>query len=180
MAAWDAEFETFAVSRSAGLLRSAYLLAGDTATAEDLVQTALTRMYVVWPRLVRRDELDGYARTVVVRTFLDEKRRPWRRERPSSGSLPEHPVEDIAESTTTRVALLDALRSLPPRQRAVVVLRVWEDMSVDQTAQALDISAGTVKSQLSKSLEALRRHPALAMADDGEAPGARRRAGNGD
>ena len=161
MPGWDADFEAFAVTRSRPLLRSAYLLCGDQAMAEDLVQTALARLYSAWPRLKRRDELDGYARTIVARAFVDETRRPWRRERPVAQLPGVTSPGDDAEATAGRIAMLDALRSLPPRQRAVVLLRVWEDLSVEQTAEALSISAGTVKSQLSKALETLRRHPNL-------------------
>lgn len=161
MPGWDAEFEAFAMTRSRPLLRSAYLLCGDRTTAEDLVQTALTRLYVAWPRLKRRDELDGYARTVVARAFVDETRRPWRRERPMAQLPVMATPKDDADEAARNVAMLDLLRALPPRQRAVVLLRVWEDLSVEQTAEALNISAGTVKSQLSKALETLRRHPYL-------------------
>ncbi|HEU0130141.1 MAG TPA: SigE family RNA polymerase sigma factor [Mycobacteriales bacterium] len=151
----DEEFTAFAAAATPALLRTAYLLCLDRALAEDLTQTALARLYVAWPRLARRGELHGYARQVVVRAFVDERRRPWRRER-ATADLPDHAGAEPYGDVDERDRLRRAVATLPRRQRAVVVLRVWDDLSVAQTATALGISEGAVKSQLSRALDALR------------------------
>ncbi len=150
----DDEFTAFAAATSPALLRSAYLLCLDRALAEDLVQTALARLFVAWPRLARRGELHGYAKQVVVRAFLDERRRPWRREQPVV-AVPETGVDPYV-GVDEHDRLRRAVGTLPPRQRAVVVLRVWEELSVADTAALLGISEGGVKSQLSRALGSLR------------------------
>jgi RNA polymerase sigma-70 factor (sigma-E family) len=152
--AWEDEFTAFAAASTPALLRSAYLLCLDRGLAEDLVQTALAKLYVAWPRLVRHGALHGYAKQVVVRAFLDERRRPWRREHPAA-ELPEGGADPYG-AVDERDRLRRAVATLPPRQRAVVVLRVWEDLSVAETAAALGISEGAVKSQLSRAVDALR------------------------
>ncbi len=152
--AWEEEFTAFAAASTPALLRSAYLLCLDRGLAEDLVQTALAKLYVAWPRLVRHGALHGYAKQVVVRAFLDERRRPWRREHPAA-ELPEGGADPYG-AVDERDRLRRAVATLPPRQRAVVVLRVWEDLSVAETAAALGISEGAVKSQLSRAVDALR------------------------
>jgi RNA polymerase sigma-70 factor (sigma-E family) len=149
----DAEYVDFVHLAWPRLYRTAYLLLGDHALAEDLVQTTLTKTYVSWGRVRDHDAAHRYARTTMVNTAASWfRRRSWRRELPSD-SLPEgHYVEDAA----ARPALLAALRQLPPRQRAVVVLRYYEELSVRETAAALGVSDGTVKSQTSAALERLR------------------------
>ena len=151
---WEEEFTAFAAASSPALLRSAYLLCLDRALAEDLVQTALARLYVAWPRLSRRGALHAYAKQIVVRAFLDERRRPWRREHPAV-ALPETGTDPYG-AVDERDRLRRAVALLPARQRAVVVLRVWEELSVAETAAALGISDGAVKSQLSRGIAALR------------------------
>jgi RNA polymerase sigma-70 factor (sigma-E family) len=155
LASWDSEFTAFAAARGPALYRYAYLLCGNGATAQDLTQSALARMYVAWPRLKRRGELDGYVRTVLTRAYVDERRKPWRREDPhaelSLGTV--DPYGQVDE----RDRLMQALAALPRRQRAVVVLRIWHDLSVEQTAEALDVSVGTIKSQLARGLDHLRQ-----------------------
>ena len=150
----DEEFTAFAAAASPALVRSAYLLCLDRALADDLVQTALAKMYVAWPRLVRTGQLHAYAKQVVVRAFLDERRRPWRREH-ATAALPDHGADPYA-AVDERDRLRRAVAALPPRQRAVVVLRVWEELSVAETAAALGISEGGVKSQLARALDRLR------------------------
>jgi RNA polymerase sigma-70 factor (sigma-E family) len=148
------DFDAFARSRQAYLRRTAYLLCGDWHLAEDLTQTALAKLFSVWGRVRKLDALDGYARKVLLRTFLDENRRRRWRERLS----PHH--DDLAapaQDPELRLTLLAALRQLPARSRAVLVLRFWEDQSVEATAAALGCSAGTVKSQTSRGLATLRR-----------------------
>ncbi|MBF9127778.1 SigE family RNA polymerase sigma factor [Plantactinospora sp. S1510] len=152
----DEEFREFVAARSAALLRTAYLLAGDWATAEDLLQTALTKTYLAWKRLGEIEAVEPYARRVLINTATSWWRRRWHGERPTE-VLPERPAPDQIEEQLERDRLWRHVRTLPVRQRAVLVLRFYEDMSEAQTAALLDISPGTVKSQTSRALTTLRR-----------------------
>ncbi|MBS2536329.1 SigE family RNA polymerase sigma factor [Catenulispora sp. NF23] len=154
------EFREFAVASQGHLRRSAYLLCGDWHFAEDLVQIAFDRIYRHWNRVRAADNPGAYARQVVYRCFLDSRKR--HRETVPLEHLPEK--ASPAEPTETRLAVLAALKQLPPRTRAVVVLRYWEDMSVEQTAGILDISQGAVKSMASRGL-ALLREPLAGLAE---------------
>ena len=150
----DGAFAEYFAARSGAMRGTAYLLCGDWHRAEDLVQTAFTKLYTHWNRVARHESLDPYVRKVLIRTFIDDGRRGWwRRERPQ-----EIPVEHEAAQAPTddRLMLLQALAKVPARQRAVLVLRYWEDMSVEETAAALSCSTGTVKSQASRGLDTLR------------------------
>jgi RNA polymerase sigma-70 factor (sigma-E family) len=151
----DAEFGEYLDTRAVVLRRTAYLLCGDWHRAEDLVQTALAKIYVAWPRLRKDANVDAYARKVLVRTAIDESRRAFRRRENTVERLPE--VQVPAPAVAEAIDVRRALEALPPGQRAVVVLRYWEDMSVEETAQVLGRSEGTVKSQSAKGLAALRR-----------------------
>ena len=151
----DEEFTAYVAARARVLRRSAYLLCGDWHRAEDLTQSALTKVYLAWSRVRRADSVDGYVRTVLVRTYLDEERRHWRRERPAADGL-DGTGTDPAAQADQRLDLVRALATLPPRQRAAVVLRCWEDLPIAEVARALDCSPGTVKSQTSRGLVALR------------------------
>lgn len=156
----DAEdFRAFAVSRWPGLVRLAFGLTGDRWTAEDVAQTALARAYVAWWRVSRADDPDAYLRRILVNASNRRFRRHRVAEEP--GEPPETAVESPADLVGERAALLAALRQLPPRQRAVIVLRYWEDLTDAQIAAALGCSAGTVRSQLSRALAKLRESPAL-------------------
>jgi len=149
----DAEFTALVHGSWGALYRTAYLLVGDHALAEDLVQTALAKTYASWHRVRELDAAPGYARTVLINTATSWfRRKSWRNERPS-GDLPEPGYEP---DHSDRPAILDALGRLPARQRAVVVLRYYEDLSVAQAAAALGCSEGTVKSQTSDALARLR------------------------
>jgi RNA polymerase sigma-70 factor (sigma-E family) len=151
----DEEFTAYVAARARLLRRSAYLLCGDWHRAEDLTQSALTKVYLAWSKVSRADIVDGYVRTVLVRTYLDEERRRWRKERPTSDPL-DGIRTDPSTQTDQRLDLLAALATLPPKQRAAVVLRCWEDLPIAEVARALDCSEGTVKSQTSRGLAALR------------------------
>lgn len=151
----DVEFGQFVAARRTRLYRTAYLLCGDPHLAEDLVQTALAKLYAAWPRVARADNVDAYARRTVVNAHVDETRRGWRRERAMGDALPEPPHEDRATPEDAD-ALWAALRALAPGQRRVVVLRHYWGLSVEETAADLGISPGTVKSQTSDALAALR------------------------
>ncbi|MFG2053761.1 SigE family RNA polymerase sigma factor [Micromonospora sp. NPDC048930] len=152
----EEEFREFVAARSGALLRTAYLLAGDWATAEDLLQTALTKTYLAWKRLGGIEAIEPYARRVLVNTSTSWWRRRWHGERPTE-VLPEQAGVDEVEQQLDRDALWRHLQALPARQRAVLVLRFYEDMSEAQTAALLEISPGTVKSQTSRALNTLRR-----------------------
>lgn len=150
----DRTFEEFVAARRTHLRRIAYALCGDWARADDLLQTALEKAYVAWPRIRRSGSEEAYVRTTLVRTSIDESRRPWRREL-ATDAVPDR--RGIAEpSVEERTVLFDALQQLPEMQRKVVVLRHWLDLSVSQTADELGISEGTVKSHSSRALAALR------------------------
>ncbi|WP_319459114.1 SigE family RNA polymerase sigma factor [Micromonospora sp. RTP1Z1] len=152
----EEEFREFVAARSGALLRTAYLLAGDWATAEDLLQTALTKTYLAWKRLGGIEAIEPYTRRVLVNTSTSWWRRRWHGERPTD-VLPERAGVDEIEQQLDRDALWRHLSALPARQRAVLVLRFYEDMSEAQTAALLEISPGTVKSQTSRALSTLRR-----------------------
>lgn len=150
----ERDYLDFVAGRVVPLRRVAYVLCADWYLAEDLVQTAMTKLYVQWRRARAADNLDAYARKIVVRTFLDERRRPWSR------ISRQEPVPDRATAdrdSDLRLTLVDALARVPDRQRAVLVLRFLADFSVAETARALDCSEGNVKSQTSHGLAALRR-----------------------
>lgn len=152
----EEEFREFVAARSAALLRTAYLLAGDWGTAEDLLQTALTKTYLAWKRLGELEAVEPYARRVLVNTATSWWRRRWHGERPTE-VLPEPAAPDEIEKQLERDALWRHVRALPVRQRAVLVLRFYEDLSEAQTAAMLNIAPGTVKSQTFRALNTLRQ-----------------------
>lgn len=146
------EFTAFVAARRPQLRRLAFALCGDWHQADDLVQTALAKTYVAWPRLRRTDAVETYARRVIATAVIDESRRPWRRE-VSSEVLPDRPL--ATPDHDGRDALVESLQRLPAMQRSCVVLRHWLDLSVEETARELDISTGTVKSHTSRALARL-------------------------
>lgn len=150
----DDEFSEFFTARFDRARRTAYALCGDWGEAEEIAQQAFVRMYAHW-RKVRREGADGYLHVVVTRVFLDSRRRSRKRER-SVANPPERAVPADTSSADERQPLLAALRRVPPRQRAVLVLRFLHDLSVEQVADTLKCSTGTVKSQTSRGLRALR------------------------
>jgi RNA polymerase sigma-70 factor (sigma-E family) len=153
---WERDFAAYVEGRRMALRGTAYLLCGDWHSADDLTQTALTRLYLVWRRIDRIRSIDAYARQVLVRAYLDERRRPWRRER-SAANPPDAPASgDLPAAVDERLSLEVLLRALPPRQRAVLVLRYWCDLDVRATAEVLGISEGTVKSASARGLAAVR------------------------
>ena len=152
----DREFGEYFDARAAVLRRTAYLLCGDWHRAEDLVQSALVKLYLAWPRLRSDGAIDAYARKILVRTAIDDSRRRFRSSETPVGSPPEIALEQLAGAEDA-LDVRRALAALPPRQRATVVLRYWEDLPVDETANLLGCSEGTVKSQAAKGLAALRR-----------------------
>jgi RNA polymerase sigma-70 factor (sigma-E family) len=152
-------FDEFVAVRGQALQRTAYLLTGDWGHAEDLLQTAFSRAYPRWHRIVA-DDPEVYLRRVLVNTWSSWWRRRWRGEVPTE-QLRDDPAPDEYAAADRRDAVRAALARLPRRQRAVVVLRFHEDMTEAQTAAALGISVGTVKSQAAKALVKLREDAAL-------------------
>ncbi|WP_425430919.1 SigE family RNA polymerase sigma factor [Cryptosporangium aurantiacum] len=143
------------------LRRLAHLLCHDWHRADDLVQATLVRLYLHWARVAAATDRDAYVRRVLVRVFLSERRTGWARRVVLVDVAPDSPTTTDADPAAA-VAVRTALAGLPPRQRAVLVLRFYADLSVDQTAEALRCSSGTVKSQTAKALASLRR----ALPDD--------------
>ncbi|MEV4147284.1 SigE family RNA polymerase sigma factor [Amycolatopsis sp. NPDC049691] len=148
------DFTEYVTARSDWFRKVAYLLCGDWHRADDLVQTAITRLYANWPRAARADNLDGYARRTLVNAFLAEQRTSWWRRVDLRGTDHERtaPGADVEAALDLRAAL----DRLPARQRATVVLRYFGDLPVADTARALGCSEGTVKSQTAKAVETLR------------------------
>lgn len=147
------EFAEFVAARSTQLYRAAYLLTTTSHAAEDLVQTALAKAYAAWPRVQRADDPVAYVHGVLVKSFLSERRRR------SSSEVATAEFTDAAEAAgdpTERVVLMAALRTLAPVDRAVVVLRFWEDRSVAETARDLGLSEAAVKNRSLRALRALR------------------------
>ncbi|AGL19934.1 SigE family RNA polymerase sigma factor [Actinoplanes sp. N902-109] len=154
MDAEDADnFREFARSRFEPLRALAYVTCGDWQTAEDAVAGTLAKLYLRWHKVTTPD---AYARTMVVRAAIGEKRRPWRRERSAGDALPDVALRDHAGDVDEKLRLHAALGQVPKRQRAVLVLRFLEGLSVEETAEILKCRPGTVKSQCARGLATLR------------------------
>jgi RNA polymerase sigma-70 factor (sigma-E family) len=149
----QSDFREFVTARQGALRRTAYLLCGDWHYAQDLTQQALAKLYVAWNRVRAVEAVDSYARQVLVRTYIDEVRRHRHREF-ATDEIPDHGVN--GPEIETRLALMAALKQLSPRQRAVVALRFWDDMSVEATAEALGMKTNTVKSDTARALAKLK------------------------
>ena len=151
----DAAFTEYVAARGPWLRKVAFLLCQDWHRADDLVQNSIIKLYARWPRAEEIDNIDGYARKVVVNTFLAEERSPWWRR---TAPWPEQPrAQQAAADLDAALDLADALAALPPRQRAAIVLRYYCDLSVEEAASVLSCSPGTIKSQTSRGIESLRR-----------------------
>ncbi|WP_405144637.1 SigE family RNA polymerase sigma factor [Sphaerisporangium sp. NBC_01403] len=148
-------FKEFVGSRQQSLMRSAYLLTGDAGQAEDLLQTVLMRTARHWPRLMRDGNPEAYVRRALINQHISWYRRMRGNVEVPRARPPEH-GRDLGDQSLHRLALRQALLRLTPRQRAVLVLRFYEDRSIDETAALLGCSAGTVKSQTSHALGRLR------------------------
>jgi RNA polymerase sigma-70 factor (sigma-E family) len=156
----EQEFTDYFTARRDAVRRTAYLICGDWYRADDLAQTAFVALHRRWRKVRDRAALDAYVRRTLVRAAIDESRRPWRREYPVD--IPPESVaggvthDAVGEAVANRSALVDGLQQVPPRQRAVLVLRFLEGQSVTDVASALKCSEGTVKSQTARGLETLR------------------------
>ncbi|MGW5671666.1 SigE family RNA polymerase sigma factor [Micromonospora sp. NPDC003776] len=148
-------YREYVAARLEPLRRTAYLLCGDWHTADDLVSTALVKLLRHWRRVSVMDSPDAYVRRTLLRVWLDERRRPWRRES-AWAEVPDRADRAHTDDTVERLAILALLAELPPRRRAVLVLRYFCDLSVEETARELGCSPGTVKSQAARAMEALR------------------------
>jgi RNA polymerase sigma-70 factor (sigma-E family) len=151
----EEEYVDYVTARIPTLRRLAYLLAGDEHRADDLVQQTITTLYVKWQRARTATYLDGYVRTMLVRTFIDERRLAWARVRLFRETPEPPPVEQ--GGVEDRQVVRAALARVPRRQQAVLVLRFFYDLPVDEVAGILGCSSGTVKSHTSRGLVTLRR-----------------------
>jgi RNA polymerase sigma-70 factor (sigma-E family) len=153
----QADFDRYVRGVRGRLLRQAYTLCHDRDEADDLVQVTLSKIYYCWHRLDRRDELTAYTRKTLVRTYVAERRNArWRYEEPS---IEPPDTACLQPSVEARTVLITALRRLGRRQRAVIFLRFWSDMSIERTAEVLGCSPGTVRSQTHRALTTLRSMP---------------------
>ena len=148
------DFASYLAARQAAMLRTAYLLVGDSATAEDVVQTAFAKLYLAWDKVRDRGAMDAYVRRIVVNECHSLRRRPWHRREITTDTLPETAAPEA--DATDAAEVWRWVATLPPRQRAVIVLRYYEQLSEAEIAAALGISEGTVKSQASRALAGLR------------------------
>jgi RNA polymerase sigma-70 factor (sigma-E family) len=153
-------FREFVEAHSRSLLRTAWLLTGEWPGAEDLVQVALAKTWPKWSAITRQDAPEVYVRRVLVTTFLAGRRRRWTGE-VALGTVPDQPGGDPMAQADLRESIRVAMRSLPPRQRAVIALRYFNDLTESQTAAALGCSVGTVKSHAAKAMAKLRVAPGL-------------------
>jgi RNA polymerase sigma-70 factor (sigma-E family) len=149
----DRDFSSYMEARQPSLLRTAYLLAGDRHTAEDLVQVAFAKLYLSWDKVRDQEALDGYVRRILVNEHNSLWRRAWKRREQSSDEVPEHGRHDAYDEGSDLWAVI---QTLPRRTRAVIVLRYYEELSEAEIAEALGITRGTVKSQASRGLALLR------------------------
>jgi RNA polymerase sigma-70 factor (sigma-E family) len=156
----EQDFAEYFADRRDSVRRTAFMLCGDWHRADDLAQTAFVALHRRWRKIRDRSATDAYLRKTLVRASIDESRRPWRRERqvdhlpepePAGGRL-----DDVADEVATRADLMAGLRKVPPKQRAVLVLRYFEGLDVAGVARALGCSEGNVKSQTARGLATLR------------------------
>jgi RNA polymerase sigma-70 factor (sigma-E family) len=151
----DAEFAAFAVAVAPRLRRSAYLMCRDWHLAEDLTQTTLAKMYASWRRIWRTVNVEAYSRRVLMNAIFDQKRRRSDTE-VVLAELPDRPAPDRDGAAELQLGLMDALATLSPRDRAIVVLRHWEDHSIETVAEILGVTTSVVKTQNSRALSRLR------------------------
>jgi len=149
-------FEEYVATRLPSLLRYAVMLTGDPHVAEDVVQDTMVRAYGHWRRIQRADHPDRYVKRMVTNTFLSWRRAGWRRRAVPYAVMPDVPVGDASESSALRLEMWVRLGQLPPRQRAALVLRYYEDLPDAEIADVLGCAVGTVRSQISRALETLR------------------------
>lgn len=164
------EFSDYVSARQQALIRTAFLLTGDHHAAEDLVQASLARVYLAWSRVRDKGSIDAYVRRTMINEHTSWWRRTWRRCEQTTDTLPELPHQRGSEvDPIERDELWAQISALPPRQRATIVLRYYEDLTEAETARALGCSVGNVKSQTSRALAALRTRLRASVVEDGSA-----------
>jgi RNA polymerase sigma-70 factor (sigma-E family) len=151
----DPDFREYVRTRSRALLRTAYVLTGNQADAEDLVQSALAKTYLAWDRIADRGALDGYVRRAIVNTHISWWRRRRLQEYPTD-ELPDQAVADHATSSDLQETIRQAIDRLPQRMRAAIMLRYYDDMTEAEVAEVLGVSLGTVKSTVARAVAKLR------------------------
>lgn len=156
----ELDYAAFVAARTPALLRTAFLLTGQAEAAQDLLQDALVRLHGRWGRVREPAAREAYLRRILATTAANQRRRRWHGERPSAQPPPDAGADPYADADDRQV-VADALRALPAPQRAVLVLRYWEDLTEAQTAQVLGCSVGTVKSRTSRALARLREQALL-------------------
>ena len=152
----EREFADYFRARRETVRRTAYMMCGDWHKADDHAQAAFVALHRNWRKIRDPRALDGWMRRTLTRSVIDESRRPWRRERSTAEHTDVIAIPPADDAMATRQVLVDGLRTVPPRQRAVLVLRFFEGLDVAETAKAMGCSEGTVKSQTARGLEALR------------------------
>jgi RNA polymerase sigma-70 factor (sigma-E family) len=166
----DADFAAYVEGRLPSLRRLALLLCQDSQRGDDVVQAAIIRLYMHWPKASAARSTDAYVNAILVREFLHERRSGWMRRVSLTGDLPDAPAAPVDHDGA--MDLEAAVAALPPRQRAILVLRFYCDLSVDQCAEHLGCTSGTVKSQTAKALRSLRRELGGRPDDEQRAPAA--------
>ena len=162
----DADFSAYLAARQPALLRTAYLLTGNRADAEDLLQVSLAKLYLAWDRVRDREAVDAYVRRIMVNEHSSLWRRAWKRRELAVDEVPERLAHTDRYDDGRSEKLWSFVRSLPTKQRAVVVLRYYEELTEAETADVLGVSVGTVKSQCSRALAALRARAPQSLAPD--------------
>ncbi|MEU2615074.1 SigE family RNA polymerase sigma factor [Micromonospora sp. NPDC007271] len=167
------QFSEYFAARREVVRRTAYLMCGDWHWADDLAQAAFIRLAASWHRIRDPQALDAFVRTCLVRAYLSETRRVWRRRERAVAEPPELAGDDSIEAANRRMVFVHALRQVPPRQRVTLICRFYQGLDVAETAAALGCSEGTVKSQTARGLDTLRRVlgdavPALVPATGGQ------------
>ncbi|UPK74511.1 SigE family RNA polymerase sigma factor [Nocardioidaceae bacterium SCSIO 66511] len=163
------EFDAFILAAWPRLFRTAYALTGNRADAEDMLQSAFAKAYANWRKVRRAGSPEAYVHRIVANETVTAWRRRWRHVERSSAAPPDAVAPGHAEAVSDRATLWEAIQALPPRQRAVVVLRYYEDLSEKDIAAVLGIAPGTVKSQASHGIKALRSHLQTVTMTEGEA-----------
>jgi RNA polymerase sigma-70 factor (sigma-E family) len=158
-------FESWLAAREPALQRTAHLLTGDVHAAQDLVQTTLAKLYLRWDHVRRADNIDAYARRALINEFRSAWRRPSRRAEQVVAAVPDLPAPDAPTYDGAQEAVWRFVCALPPKQRAVIVLRFYEQLTEAEIADLMGISVGTVQSQSSRAIAALRanlpNHPEI-------------------
>ncbi len=151
------EFAAYFAARRDQVRRTAYLLCGDWHWADDLTQITFVRLHRAWERIREPAALDAFTRTCLIRAYLSEARRIWRRRERLAAVPPDPGIDDHADRVDARLGIMAAMKALPPRQRATLVCRYYQGLGVAETAEVLSCSTGTVKSQTARGLATLRR-----------------------